>query len=283
MGEGPRVELPRASGTQSQQRVRRRPRPRRSSSSSAPCSSALLGALLDAGSAPAPLFLLVFGLFGVRRRRASPPTTSTRPRSRATRRGSRGHDASGSAADARRVREPDRRRPRAARAARRAGRASSSPGCSAASTAPSAPRSGSCSSALNFLVSARLITWAAQASPGARHGRRCSAASSCASALILGIVARARARSRGSTCPCSCSRSSVAHLALLVWETRYVSLTLAAPGLKPGVGDVSPDKEQQCRAARRLRLPADRRALPVEGHLRSTTRRSRSTRPSCSS
>ena len=29
---------------------------------------------------------------------------------------------------------------------------------------------------------------------------------------------------------------AVTHIALLIWETRYVSLTLAAPGLKPGVG-----------------------------------------------
>jgi hypothetical protein len=36
---------------------------------------------------------------------------------------------------------------------------------------------------------------------------------------------------------------AVTHLALLVWETRYVSLTLAAPGLKPGVG--RPDSEKE--------------------------------------
>ena len=31
---------------------------------------------------------------------------------------------------------------------------------------------------------------------------------------------------------------AVTHIALLIWETRYVSLTLAAPGLKPGVADL---------------------------------------------
>ena len=37
---------------------------------------------------------------------------------------------------------------------------------------------------------------------------------------------------------------AVTHIALLIWETRYVSLTLAAPGLKPGVGEREPkDKE----------------------------------------
>jgi hypothetical protein len=36
---------------------------------------------------------------------------------------------------------------------------------------------------------------------------------------------------------------AIAHIALLAWETRYVSLTLAAPGLKPGVGEPSKDKE----------------------------------------
>ena len=30
---------------------------------------------------------------------------------------------------------------------------------------------------------------------------------------------------------------AVVHLALLTWETRHVSLTLAAPGLKPGRTD----------------------------------------------
>ena len=37
---------------------------------------------------------------------------------------------------------------------------------------------------------------------------------------------------------------AVTHIALLIWETRYVSLTLAAPGLKPGVGDREPKDEE---------------------------------------
>ena len=36
---------------------------------------------------------------------------------------------------------------------------------------------------------------------------------------------------------------AVTHIALLCWETRYVSLTLAAPGLKPGVGNPTQDEE----------------------------------------
>jgi hypothetical protein len=37
---------------------------------------------------------------------------------------------------------------------------------------------------------------------------------------------------------------AVTHIALLMWETKYVSLTLANPGLKPGVGPAaSKDKE----------------------------------------
>ena len=36
---------------------------------------------------------------------------------------------------------------------------------------------------------------------------------------------------------------AVTHIALLWWETRYVSLTLAAPGLKPGVGNPTQDEE----------------------------------------
>ncbi|MGI9624530.1 MAG: ATP synthase subunit I [Acidimicrobiales bacterium] len=36
----------------------------------------------------------------------------------------------------------------------------------------------------------------------------------------------------------------VTHLGLLIWETRYVSATLAHPGLKPSSGDAAtPDKE----------------------------------------
>ena len=81
---------------------------------------------------------------------------------------------------------------------------------------------------LNFLASAALITCTARRSPGAVMG------------VVLGgyIVrlgdpvrhrARARAPSRGSTSPCSCSPIAVVHLALLTWETRHVSLTLAAP------------------------------------------------------
>jgi hypothetical protein len=40
---------------------------------------------------------------------------------------------------------------------------------------------------------------------------------------------------------------AVTHIALLIWETRYVSLTLAAPGLKPGVYDreSKPDQKEQ--------------------------------------
>ena len=39
---------------------------------------------------------------------------------------------------------------------------------------------------------------------------------------------------RSSTSPCSLLTIAVIHLALLMWETRHVSLTLGFPGLKPG-------------------------------------------------
>ena len=71
---------------------------------------------------------------------------------------------------------------------------------------------------------------------------------------------------------------AVTHIALLCWETRYVSLTLAAPGLKPGSASPPRTRSSSASRVRSLRVPADRRALPLEGHRRSRTPRSRSTR-----
>ena len=58
------------------------------------------------------------------------------------------------------------------------------------------------------------------------------------------IVLAARASSTFIDLPVLVLTIAVTHIALLIWETRYVSLTLAAPGLKPGVDDrESKDKE----------------------------------------
>jgi hypothetical protein len=86
--------------------------------------------------------------------------------------------------------------------------------------------------ALNFLASARLITWAAQRSPGAVMG------------VVLGGflvrigvlfgVALALEQVSWIDVPVLVLTVAITHIALLTWETRHVSLTLGAPGLKPG-------------------------------------------------
>jgi len=87
--------------------------------------------------------------------------------------------------------------------------------------------------ALNFLVSARLIAWAAETSPSFVQG-----------AVLGGFVIRLGVLSGIVLLLDQLAFVDVAvlvltiavtHLALLTWETRSVSLTLAAPGLKPGV------------------------------------------------
>lgn len=86
--------------------------------------------------------------------------------------------------------------------------------------------------AANFLASARLITWVAPRSPGAVMG-----------VLLGGFVVRigvlfgiALALEQVSwiDVPVLVLTVAVMHLALLTWETRHVSITLGAPGLKPG-------------------------------------------------
>jgi F0F1-type ATP synthase assembly protein I len=84
---------------------------------------------------------------------------------------------------------------------------------------------------LNFLVSARLITWAAEHSPAALQ------------AVILGgflgrlvaltLIVLALQDLSFIDLPVLVLTIAVTHLGLLVWETRHVGLNLAAPGLKP--------------------------------------------------
>ena len=85
---------------------------------------------------------------------------------------------------------------------------------------------------LNFLVSARLITYTAQRSPGAVMG-----------VVLGGYIVRlgvlfgiALALDTVSWIDIGVLLLTVAvvHLALLTWESRHVSLTLGYPGLKPG-------------------------------------------------
>ena len=85
---------------------------------------------------------------------------------------------------------------------------------------------------LNFLVSARLITYTARRSPGAVMG-----------VVLGGYIVRlgvlfgiALALDTMSWIDIGVLLLTVAvvHLALLTWESRHVSLSLGYPGLKPG-------------------------------------------------
>lgn len=86
--------------------------------------------------------------------------------------------------------------------------------------------------ALNFLASARLITWVAQRSPGAVMGFVLGGF-----VVRIGIlfgIALALEQVSWVDVPVLVLTVAIMHLALLTWETRHVSLTLGAPGLKPG-------------------------------------------------
>jgi hypothetical protein len=96
--------------------------------------------------------------------------------------------------------------------------------------------------ALNFLVSARLIGWAAARSLALLQG-----------AVLGGFIVRLFALTlivlgleqfSFIDLPVLVLTIAITHIALLIWETRSVSLTLAAPGLKPSALEREPkDKE----------------------------------------
>jgi hypothetical protein len=86
--------------------------------------------------------------------------------------------------------------------------------------------------AANFLVSARAITWTARWSPGAVMG--VLLASYLVRMAVLFGIALLLGELSWIDLPVLVVTIAVTHLALLAWETRYVSLSLAAPGLKPG-------------------------------------------------
>jgi hypothetical protein len=85
---------------------------------------------------------------------------------------------------------------------------------------------------LNFLAGARVVTWAAQRSPGAVMAVAL-AGYLVRIATLFGIVLLLEPLSWIDV-PVLVLTIAVVHLALLTWETRHVSLTLAFPGLKPG-------------------------------------------------
>jgi hypothetical protein len=96
--------------------------------------------------------------------------------------------------------------------------------------------------ALNFLLSARLIAWGADRGAAFLQGAVLGGFVLRLAAL-LGIVLLLEPVDFIDI-PVLVLTIAVTHIALLMWETKYVSLTLAAPGLKPGVGPAeSKDKE----------------------------------------
>jgi hypothetical protein len=95
--------------------------------------------------------------------------------------------------------------------------------------------------AANFVAAAAILSWAATRGVGAIYG-----------AIFGGFVLRLAVLTAVVFAlepvpfidiPVLVLTIAVTHVALLFWETRYVSLTLAAPGLKPGVGERPQDKE----------------------------------------
>lgn len=96
--------------------------------------------------------------------------------------------------------------------------------------------------ALNFLVAARLIAWGAARGPAFLQG-----------AVLGGFIVRLLALTfvvlglehlSFIDLPVLVLTIAITHIGLLMWETKSVSLTLAAPGLKPGVLEREPkDKE----------------------------------------
>jgi hypothetical protein len=89
--------------------------------------------------------------------------------------------------------------------------------------------------ALNLLVAARLIAWSAP--KGAAFVQAAVLGGFLVRMMALTLIVLALDQLDFVDLPVLVITIAVTHLALLLWETRYVSLTLAAPGLKPGVTD----------------------------------------------
>ena len=86
--------------------------------------------------------------------------------------------------------------------------------------------------AANFLVAARVVSWTARRSPSAVMG--VVMAGYLVRMAVLFAIALALGELAFINLPVLVITVAVVHLALLAWETRHVSLSLAAPGLKPG-------------------------------------------------
>jgi hypothetical protein len=83
----------------------------------------------------------------------------------------------------------------------------------------------------NFLVAAFLLSWAARQSPAVLMGA--ALGGFLARMIVIATaVALVRERSWCEIVPLGIT-VLVAHVGLLIWETRHISASLAYPGLKP--------------------------------------------------
>ena len=87
---------------------------------------------------------------------------------------------------------------------------------------------------LNFLLTAVLLSWAARVSPTMLMAATLGGFI-VRMGLVLGAILLVKNTSWASMAPLLLT-ILVTHLGLLMWETRYVSLSLAYPGLKPRKG-----------------------------------------------
>jgi hypothetical protein len=83
----------------------------------------------------------------------------------------------------------------------------------------------------NFLASAALLAWAARTSLAMLMGVALFGYIGRLAAITVAVLAIS-GQSWFSPIPL-CATLVLTHLGLLIWETRYVSATLAFPGLKP--------------------------------------------------
>jgi hypothetical protein len=84
---------------------------------------------------------------------------------------------------------------------------------------------------LNFLLAATLIAWAAKVSPTVLMAATLVGFLARMSLILVALLLVQHA-SWAVMAP-MLATIIITHVGLLIWETRYVSLTLAYPGLKP--------------------------------------------------
>jgi hypothetical protein len=87
---------------------------------------------------------------------------------------------------------------------------------------------------LNFLVAAALLSWAAKVSPTMLMAATLGGFL-VRMVLIVAAIVLVRHASWAVMAP-MLGTILVTHIGLLMWETRYVSMSLAYPGLKPRKG-----------------------------------------------